>query len=43
MKKAIAMSFMLLMTAGLLAGCNTLEGAGQDVEEGGEAVQDAAS
>lgn len=43
MKKAIAMSFMLLMTAGLLAGCNTIRGAGQDVERGGEAVQDAAS
>lgn len=43
MKKAVAMSFMLLMTAGLLAGCNTMEGAGQDVERGGEAVQDAAS
>lgn len=43
MKKVIAMGFMLLMAAGLLAGCNTLEGAGQDVEQGGEAVQDAAS
>ncbi|MFN3168110.1 MAG: entericidin A/B family lipoprotein [Phycisphaeraceae bacterium] len=25
-----------------LAGCNTLEGAGEDVEDAGEAVQDAA-
>ncbi|MFY0991757.1 entericidin A/B family lipoprotein [Halomonas sp. C05BenzN] len=43
MKNAIAMSFTLLLIAGVLAGCNTLEGAGQDVERGGEAVQDAAS
>lgn len=42
MKKAIALSFALLMTAGALAGCNTIEGAGEDVEQGGEAVQDAA-
>ncbi|KPQ20475.1 MAG: entericidin A/B family lipoprotein [Halomonas sp.] len=43
MKKLLAMSFILLMSAGALAGCNTIGGAGQDVEEGGEAVQDAAS
>ncbi|PMR72114.1 entericidin A/B family lipoprotein [Billgrantia endophytica] len=42
MKKAIALSFALLMTAGALAGCNTMHGAGEDVERGGEAVQDAA-
>lgn len=43
MKKVIALSFALLMTAGALAGCNTIQGAGEDVERGGEAVQDAAS
>ncbi|QJQ95005.1 MULTISPECIES: entericidin A/B family lipoprotein [Halomonadaceae] len=43
MKKIIALSFALLVTAGALAGCNTMEGAGQDVERGGEAVQDAAN
>lgn len=42
MKKVIALSFTLLMTAGALAGCNTIEGAGKDVERGGQAVQDAA-
>lgn len=42
MHKVIAVSFVLLMTAGLLAGCNTVEGVGEDVERGGEAVQDAA-
>lgn len=25
-----------------MAACNTMEGAGQDIEEGGEAIQDAA-
>lgn len=43
MQKAIALSFALLMTAAALAGCNTIDGAGQDVERGGEAVQDAAN
>ena len=42
-KKLLATSFILLITAGALAGCNTIAGAGQDVEEGGQAVQDAAS
>ncbi|ATH76590.1 MULTISPECIES: entericidin A/B family lipoprotein [Halomonadaceae] len=43
MKKLLATSFILLITAGALAGCNTVAGAGQDVQEGGRAVQDAAS
>ncbi|MGO2241304.1 MAG: entericidin A/B family lipoprotein [Halomonas sp.] len=42
MKKLLAMSFMLLMTAGVLSGCNTISGAGKDVQAGGQAVQDAA-
>ncbi|HDZ45870.1 hypothetical protein LCGC14_0167300 [marine sediment metagenome] len=42
MKKLLAMSFMLLMTVGVLTGCNTISGAGQDVQAGGRAVQDAA-
>jgi entericidin B len=42
MKKLLAMSFMLLLTVGALSGCNTISGAGQDVQEGGRAVQDAA-
>ena len=42
MKRTIALGFALLMTAGALVGCNTMEGAGRDVERGGEAVQDAA-
>ncbi|WP_447527743.1 MULTISPECIES: entericidin A/B family lipoprotein [unclassified Vreelandella] len=42
MKKLIAMSFILLVSAATLAGCNTMSGAGQDVQAGGQAVQDAA-
>lgn len=30
----------IMLTA--LAACNTIEGAGQDIERGGEAIQDAA-
>lgn len=34
---------VLMMCAGLaLAGCNTIAGAGKDIEAGGEKVQDAA-
>ncbi|WP_374336253.1 entericidin A/B family lipoprotein [Methyloversatilis sp.] len=34
---------LMLMCAGLaLAGCNTIAGAGKDIESGGEKVQDAA-
>jgi predicted small secreted protein len=35
-------STLLLAAASLLAGCNTIEGAGRDIERGGEAVQDTA-
>lgn len=42
MKKFLATSLILLMAAGTLAGCNTISGAGKDVQEGGQAVQDAA-
>ncbi len=35
---------LLILTAGIisLTGCETLDGAGQDIEKAGEAVQDAA-
>lgn len=43
MFKRIAASTMLLMFfTGLLAGCNTMEGAGEDLEEGGQAIQNKA-
>ena len=38
MQKLIA----LLLVAVAIAGCNTIQGAGKDIEKGGEAVQDAA-
>ena len=33
---------LLLGSTGLLAACNTMDGAGKDIERGGEKVQDAA-
>ncbi|MDO8300728.1 entericidin A/B family lipoprotein [Lacisediminimonas sp.] len=42
MKKLITLIGLLALTAGL-AGCNTFRGMGQDVERGGEKVQDAAT
>jgi entericidin B len=41
MKKLIA-AMGILMVVGL-TGCNTMRGMGQDVERGGEKVQDASS
>ena len=32
----------LLLAATVLAGCNTIHGAGADIERGGEKIQDAA-
>ena len=39
MKKIVA---LLLLVFGTLAGCNTMEGVGKDVERGGEKMQDSA-
>jgi len=41
MKKLIAVMGVLVVMG--LTGCNTMRGMGQDVERGGEKVQDAAS
>jgi entericidin B len=41
MKKLIAAMGILVIVG--LTGCNTMRGMGQDVERGGEKVQDAAS
>lgn len=30
-------------TAAIVSGCNTIEGAGKDIEKGGEAIKDKAS
>ena len=39
MKTSIAMLIAAML---VIAGCNTFEGAGKDIEAGGEKVQDAA-
>ena len=40
MKKLMAVLMVLAM--GILAGCNTMEGVGKDVERGGEKIQGSA-
>ncbi|MDN3521251.1 entericidin A/B family lipoprotein [Halomonas ramblicola] len=39
MKRTLAMLLVTLFTVSLLSGCNTMRGAGEDIEEGGEAIQ----
>jgi entericidin B len=40
MKKLAAL--LLLLIAGVTAGCNTMEGLGRDIDRGGEKIQDSA-
>ena len=40
MRKLIALAMVLAM--GVLAGCNTMDGLGKDVERGGEKMQNSA-
>jgi predicted small secreted protein len=42
MKRNLSVLLLALMAAMVLGGCNTIEGAGKDVEKAGEEVQDAA-
>jgi entericidin B len=39
MFKKIVASFALISIFAIFAGCNTIEGAGEDIESGGEAIQ----
>lgn len=39
MKRTLAMVMLSLFTLSMLAGCNTIRGAGEDIEQGGEAIQ----
>ena len=39
--KTLLMTLIMAISA-MLAGCNTIEGAGKDLERGGEKVQDTA-
>ncbi|WP_282039972.1 entericidin A/B family lipoprotein [Halomonas alimentaria] len=41
MKRTLTMLLAALFAVSLLSGCNTIRGAGQDIERGGEAIQDA--
>jgi predicted small secreted protein len=43
MFKRIFATLMLLGMLGTIAGCNTMHGFGQDVERGGEKIQDKAA
>lgn len=40
MKKTAALLALLML--GVLAGCNTMQGMGRDIERGGEKMQDSA-
>lgn len=42
MKRLIALMLLTLFAAGTLTACNTVEGAGQDVQKVGEKVEEAA-
>ena len=42
MKRYLSVLLLALMAATVLGGCNTMEGAGKDIEKAGEEVQDAA-
>lgn len=41
MKRTLTMLLAALFAVSLLSGCNTIRGAGEDIERGGEAIQDA--
>lgn len=43
MFQRIVSTLMLLGILGALAGCNTMQGLGQDIERGGEKIQDKAA
>ncbi|MBB5878349.1 MULTISPECIES: entericidin A/B family lipoprotein [Xanthomonas] len=42
MKRTFAWMLLAMFSVGLLAGCNTVAGAGKDVQKAGEKVEDAA-
>ncbi|MCC5882681.1 MAG: entericidin A/B family lipoprotein [Halomonas sp.] len=39
MKRTVATLLALLLGLSLLSGCNTMRGMGEDIEQGGEAIQ----
>ena len=42
MKRSIALMLLSMFTLAMLAACNTIAGAGKDVQKAGEKVEDAA-
>lgn len=42
-KRLIAASFLAASVGGFLTACNTVEGAGKDIEEAGEEIQEEAN
>ncbi|RRU18337.1 entericidin A/B family lipoprotein [Stenotrophomonas sp. 278] len=43
MKRVIALMLLSMFSVALLSGCNTVAGAGKDVQKAGEKVEDAAN
>ncbi|WP_249978909.1 entericidin A/B family lipoprotein [Vreelandella olivaria] len=43
MKRSLALVVLLLATLLVVSGCNTIRGMGEDIEQGGEAIQRSAS
>ncbi|MBF60110.1 entericidin A/B family lipoprotein [Halomonas sp. FeN2] len=43
MKRPVALGILIITTLLLVSGCNTIRGAGEDLQQGGEAIQRAAS
>ena len=43
MLQKVLATLMLIGTLGAISGCNTMQGLGQDIERGGEKIQDKAT
>ncbi|MCW4151375.1 MULTISPECIES: entericidin A/B family lipoprotein [Halomonadaceae] len=43
MKRMTALGILSITILLLVSGCNTIRGAGEDIEQGGEAIQQSAS
>ncbi len=43
MKRLMTLAMLSLFSVGLLSGCNTVAGAGKDVQKAGEKVEDTAN
>lgn len=43
MKRLLALMVFSMFSIGMLSGCNTMAGAGKDVQKAGEAIEDEAT